>query len=85
MLFQLHKSCESIKEEYQDALKRIEFERAEYETEIDNANVEVANRDENIKVRPVGELGYRWEAVGEAASVLVAVLVKFLLTTTRND
>ena len=48
--FQLEEALNSAKEEYQDMFARIEFERAEYEQEIDSAQYEITTRDENIKV-----------------------------------
>ena len=47
---QLEEALTSAKEEYQDMFARIEFERAEYEQEIDSAQYEITTRDENIKV-----------------------------------
>ena len=47
---QLEQALNAAKEEYQDMFSRIEFERAEYEQEIDNAQYEITTRDENIKV-----------------------------------
>ena len=39
-----------MREEYKDLNARIEFERVEYETELENAQEETRNKEENIKV-----------------------------------
>ncbi len=43
--------CEKLREEYEDAMNRMEFERIEYESELENLHSELVNSGENVKVR----------------------------------
>nr|CAB3264710.1 putative leucine-rich repeat-containing protein DDB_G0290503 [Phallusia mammillata] len=48
-LVELSDGMNAAKEEFQDLNSRVEFERAEYETEIESAQEEIRVKDENVK------------------------------------
>ena len=49
-IFQISESLSNLQEEHKDLNARIEFERAEYEAELEMAQEETRNKEENIKV-----------------------------------
>jgi len=47
---QISEALSASKEDYQDLSARIEFERAEYEAELESAQEEIRGKEENLKV-----------------------------------
>ena len=51
LTLQLSETLSNVRDEYKDLNARVEFERAEYETELESAQEDARIKEEDVKVR----------------------------------